>query len=68
MPKNPDERAAVEAFNAATAAYLERWKRNLLSGVPRARLVDLPGAGHYVFLTREAEVLRGVREFVGGLH
>lgn len=63
-----EERAAIDAFNTATAAYVERWKRNLQSGVPGARFVDLPGAGHYVFLTREAEVLRGLREFVGGLH
>ena len=48
--------------------YLERWKKNLQIGVPRARIVDLPGAGHYVFLTREAVVLRAVREFVADLH
>jgi non-heme chloroperoxidase len=68
QPENEEERAAIEAFGRATAAYVERWKKNLLSGVPGARLVDLPGAGHYVFFTREAEVLRGVQEFVAGLH
>ncbi len=68
QPKDAEERAAINAFNTATAVYVERWKRNLLSGVPRARFVDLPGAGHYVFLTREAEVLRGLQEFVAGLH
>src|SRR5947208_7631209 len=54
-------RSAVEAFTAATAASVERWKKNLQSGVPEARFVDLPGAGHYVFLSREAEVLRGLQ-------
>ena len=68
QPKDAEERAAVEAFTAATAAYVERWKKNLQSGVPEARFVDLPGAGHYVFLSREAEVLRGLQEFVAGLH
>lgn len=67
QPKDDEERAAIDAFNNATAVYVERWTRNLKSGVPGARLVDLPGAGHYVFLTREAEVLHGLREFVAGL-
>jgi non-heme chloroperoxidase len=66
-PANDEERAAIEAYGRATAAYVDRWVKNLKSGVPDARLVDLPGAGHFVFLTREAEVLRGIREFVGGL-
>jgi pimeloyl-ACP methyl ester carboxylesterase len=67
QPKDAEERAAIEAFGAATAAYVERWKKNLLSGVPAARFIYLPGAGHFVFLTREAEVLRGLQEFVGTL-
>lgn len=67
QPKNADERAAIEAFNSATAAYVARWTKNLKSGVRGARLVDLPGAGHYVFLTREADVLHELRAFVTGL-
>jgi hypothetical protein len=67
QPKDADERAAIDAFTIATAAYVERWRKNLQRGVPGARFVDLPGAGHYVFLTREAEVLRGLQEFIAGL-
>ncbi|MBI3696870.1 MAG: alpha/beta hydrolase [Acidobacteria bacterium] len=67
QPKNEEERAAIEAFDTATAAYVDRWIQNLKSGVPRARVVDLQGAEHFVFLTREAEVLRGLQEFVAGL-
>ncbi len=66
-PKDERERAAIDAFNKATMAYVERWVKNLKSGVPEARLVDLPGAGHYVFLTRESDVLRELRSFLGGL-
>lgn len=66
-PKDEQERAAVVAFSSATAAYVDRWTKNLESGVPRARVVDLPGAGHYVFLTREAEVIRELRAFLAGL-
>ena len=67
QPKNEEERAAIETFSRATAAYVDRWVKNVKSGVPGARIVDLPGAGHYVFLTREAEVLKELRGFVAGL-
>jgi len=36
-------------------------------GNPSARVVRLPGASHYVFLTNEADVLREMRAFLGTL-
>jgi pimeloyl-ACP methyl ester carboxylesterase len=65
--KDADERAAIDAFDFATTAYVSRWRKNLLSSVPNAQFIDLPGAGHYVFLTRETEVLHGIREFLAAL-
>jgi non-heme chloroperoxidase len=67
QPRSDEERAAIAAFENATKAYVDRWVASLKRSVPAARLVDLPGAGHYVFLTREAEVLRELRTFVAGL-
>jgi hypothetical protein len=67
-PKDDQERAAIEAFDAATMVYINRYKASLLSGVPGARIVDLPGARHYIFLTREADVLRELRTFLVSLH
>jgi pimeloyl-ACP methyl ester carboxylesterase len=61
------KRAAIEAFTRARDAFTERWLKNLKSGVRDCRFVDLPGAGHYLFLTRESEVLQGVRAFVASL-
>jgi non-heme chloroperoxidase len=66
-PKDDEDRAAIDAFRAATLAFLERWKTNLRSAVPSARFVDLPGAGHYLFLTRENSVLEETRKFVEAL-
>jgi non-heme chloroperoxidase len=66
-PKTPEERAAVEAFTNATVAYIDRWVKNLETSVPTARIVDLPGAGHFVFLTREAIVLKEMRTFGASL-
>jgi non-heme chloroperoxidase len=67
QPKNDDERAVIEASIRAEAAYYDRWADNLKRSVPRARLVDLPGAGHFVFLTREPDVLKEIRTFVASL-
>jgi pimeloyl-ACP methyl ester carboxylesterase len=44
-----------------------RWIENLKRSAPDARLLNLPGAGHFLFLTREKEVLTEIRKLVGGL-
>jgi non-heme chloroperoxidase len=67
QPKNDEEWSAIRAYTNATTAYVERWVQNLKSGVPQAQIVDLPNAGHFVFLTKEADVLRELRAFVAGL-
>jgi non-heme chloroperoxidase len=36
--------------------------------VPSARVVRVPHANHYVFLSNEAEVLQEMRAFLAGLH
>jgi pimeloyl-ACP methyl ester carboxylesterase len=66
-PETDAERAAREEYARATRAYVDRWVNNLKRGVPKARIVDLPGAGHFVFLSREGEVLGEVRRFVAAL-
>jgi non-heme chloroperoxidase len=67
QPKNDEEWSAIRAYTNATTPYVERWVNNLKSGVPEAQIVDLPEAGHFVFLTKEADVLRELRAFVAGL-
>ena len=64
MPKDPQDRAVVEAFEAATMVYIKRYEKSLLTGVPGARIVELPGANHYIFLSNEADVVREIRSFV----
>ena len=66
-PKNDQDRAAIDAFDAATMVFINRYKKSLLSAVPNARIVDLPGAEHYVFLCREPELLREIQPFIAGL-
>jgi non-heme chloroperoxidase len=67
QPRNDEERALVLAFGKATQAVFDRWSANLKRGVPNAKVVDMPGAGHYLWMTREAEVLREIRAFLAGL-
>ena len=64
QPRTDEERAVVRQFALATKAYVDRWVDNLTRTVPDARIVDLPGAGHYVFITRQADVARHLRQFV----
>ena len=50
---------------AAMRALLERQAKAIEDGLPSARVVRLPGANHYVFLSNEADVLREMRAFPG---
>ncbi len=66
-PKNDQERAAVKQGYAARRAILSKWERDLLAGVPTARVVELTGANLYMFLSNEADILREVRAFAATL-
>jgi pimeloyl-ACP methyl ester carboxylesterase len=65
--KDPEYRAAAEAEHSILMNYIGRYKRSLLSAVPSARVLEWPGASHYVFMAQEADVLRELRAFVRGL-
>ena len=65
--RNDQDRAALRQEYAATRALYTRWQRDLLAGVPTARIVDLPGASLYMFLSNEADVLREMRAFAATL-
>jgi non-heme chloroperoxidase len=61
---DPQERAAIEAYNGATMVYIKRYEKTLLTGVPDARIIEIPGANHYLFLSNEMDVLREITAFV----
>jgi pimeloyl-ACP methyl ester carboxylesterase len=67
VPANEAERSAIAAFLLATKIIADRWAAKLVKAVPNTTLIDLPGAGHFVFITRETEVVRGIREFLARL-
>jgi len=65
--RNEEERVALRQEHAATRALYVRWQRDLLAGVPTARIVELQGASLYMFLSNEADVLREIRAFAATL-
>lgn len=66
--QSPEEREAVEQAYAILMKYIGRYEKSLQRGVPNARILEWPGATHYLFISNEAEVLRELRAFVAGLH
>jgi len=52
---------------AALNALQERQAKSIEDALPNTRVVKLPGANHYVFLSNEADVLREMRAFLGRL-
>ncbi|HUI78794.1 MAG TPA: alpha/beta hydrolase, partial [Bryobacteraceae bacterium] len=63
-PSDPKERAAKEAADeAAVGAQAKAFQ----TGIPSARVVRLPHANHYVFLSNEADVLREMNTFVSSV-
>jgi len=62
-PRTAEERSALFQRYVAGRAMLERWEGDLRAGVPGARIVELPGAGLYMFLSNEADIIREVGAF-----
>jgi non-heme chloroperoxidase len=59
--RSEDQRAALLQEYAATRAMYTRWQQELLAAVPAARIVELPGANLFMFLSNASDVLREVR-------
>jgi pimeloyl-ACP methyl ester carboxylesterase len=62
--------AMLEALNEEYTLFLAASRERIAAfqnGVAHSRVVELPGANHYLFLSNEADVLRELREFLGGL-
>ena len=66
-PKTAAERVAIDRLVAAGTVVLTRWTDKLKRGAPNARIVWYPNAGHYVYMTNEADVLREIHAFMAGL-
>ena len=64
--RTEQERAALRQEYDATRAMYARWQQDLLAAIPAARIVNLPGANLYMFLSNKADVQREIRAFATG--
>jgi non-heme chloroperoxidase len=65
--EDPAVRAGVETFLARDAALVEKQAKAFEAGIPSAKVVRLPHANHYVFISNESDVLREMDAFIGKL-
>lgn len=65
---DPKVRERAKDYSEALTTLTSRQAKAFTEGVPTARVVSLPGAHHYVYLSNEADVLREMRAFLAGLH
>ena len=64
MPDGAGKTALVSEDKARCTEWAESFRR----GVPSARIVVIPNADHYVYVSNEAQVVRSMNEFLDGLH
>ena len=62
-PATDEDRLMLFTLYGAMRGMLERWESDLRSGAPHARIVELPGANLYMFLSNEADIIRELRMF-----
>lgn len=63
-PQNEEHRKTSDAVDAMLLSYIERYAAALREHVPDARILEWPGANHYLFLVQQDEVLREVHAFL----
>ena len=68
QPRTADERAAMEQKYAVGEAFTKRTAQDLKAGNPNARIVTIPGASTYVFLSNENDTVHQMHSFVAGLN
>jgi non-heme chloroperoxidase len=66
FPANEADRKA--ALIANDTARCTAWANAFRRGVPSARVVLIPNADHYVYLTNETQVIAEMNEFLASLH
>lgn len=71
-PHQPLHMYADEKANAAADAQFQAFTVEQIVAfrrlAPAAKVVEIPHADHYVFLTNESEVLRNIKDFIDTLH
>jgi non-heme chloroperoxidase len=64
QPVTDEERAALKKIYATDRACTNQLEQTLMAEVPKARIIELYNADHYLFFSNEADVLREMRAFI----
>jgi pimeloyl-ACP methyl ester carboxylesterase len=67
-PKDEEERRDAQRLYELEMEFIHRWESNLTRADPLARIVELPGAHHYMFQDEETDVLREMKTFLRSLN
>ena len=67
QPKTDEERVLIDHFIARGEVVIGRWIAKVKRGVPDARVIYIPRGGHYLWATKEADVLREIHAFIANL-
>jgi hypothetical protein len=65
---DPSVQAAAKTYSATLTALTDRQEKAVEEGVHTARVITLPGAHHYVFLSNETDLLGEMRTFLARIH
>jgi non-heme chloroperoxidase len=65
---DPPVRATIDAFSSQFQAFTQKQANAISKSVPTARVISIPNANHFVFITNEADVLREMHSFIATLH
>lgn len=66
-PTDPEKRAAAAQVVASMARIRKHMAESFRTGVANSRVVEIPGASHYLFRTHETDVIREMRRFLQSL-
>ena len=67
QPQNNEEAMALGLKYGLDLARFARQRDLLKKSIPKARIVEIPGASPYIFVSHPEVVLREIRAFVAGL-
>jgi len=68
QPLNEEQRAILQSLYEEELAFSHTASSTLKKGVPDARIVEIQGAAHYMFLSNEPDLLREIRVLTNQIH
>ena len=61
--RRSEQRGAMKEVYDVKSRIVKKHRQDLQSGIPAARVIEIPGANYYIFLSNEHDVFREVRTF-----